>query len=88
MTPGKKLDPITRSISVGPGSCKWLSKIDEDKNAQINAEGRYVLSTFENSKTRAFSKLKRESLVNKNQLLTPGPGNYNAFSTFGWFSFP
>lgn len=37
-----------------------IIKIDECKSTEMNAEGRYALSKFENSKTRVFSKSKRE----------------------------
>lgn len=53
------------------------------KSAELNPTGRYFLARFEDSRSRVFSKSKREELVNKNQLKTPGPGNYTIFSSFG-----
>lgn len=41
---------------------------DEFKSEEMNASGKYANSKFENSKSRVFSKSKRESLINKSQL--------------------
>ena len=68
--------------SLGPGSCKLFFNIDNYKSTELNPEGKYVLSNFEGSRVRVFSKSKRPDLVNRNQLKTPGPGSYNSFSAF------
>lgn len=85
MLPGKRLDPLSKSVtgSIGPGSCNFIFlNSDSFKTTELNPEGKYFISSFEGSRVRGFSKSKRPELVNKNQLKNPGPGSYSSFSVF------
>jgi hypothetical protein len=64
-----------RALQLALGIVFQMYIIDKVNQAETKADGQYMLAKIPSTKARQFSKSPRESLVLKQLLSTPGPGN-------------
>lgn len=74
ISPKERNTIVQSALTPGPGQCT-LVVISDNSKLELNPEGRYFSSKFDNSKVRSFSKGRRGTLANEHSKDIPGPGS-------------